>query len=78
MSTPIPTIPVRIVLDNRNSDGWISRLLATPEPALAGKVAFISNLNSTIQELEPGQIWDAMPVEQNDRYWTVQLVARRS
>lgn len=66
---------VRIIFDSTNTNGWISRLLSA-DSALSGKIAFIANLDSTIQDLQPGQVWEIMPVEKHSTYWKVQLLAR--
>ena len=79
MTTNSPSFyPVRIVADSTNSDGWIAKLISSPKPELAGKIAFIANLSSVIQELVPGQLWEALPISQTDKYWIVQLTARIS
>ena len=71
-----PTLPlVRIIYDSDNTDGWIAKLVSS-NPELAGKIAFIANLDSIIQDLMPGQLWNVIPIEQQATYWKVQLTQR--
>lgn len=74
----ISTIPLaRIIYDDTNPDGWITRLLSQNNK-LAGKIAFIANLDQTIQDLQPGQIWTILPIERHENYWKIQLIARHT
>ena len=79
MTTSLP-LSVRIVADSSNSDGWVSKLLpsSTVQDTDIGKIAFIANLNSTIQELVPGQVWEASLISAHPTYWIVQLLSRVS
>ena len=66
---------VRILQDDRNRDGWIAKLLSS-DATLSGKICFIANLDYTIQDLYPGQRWEAQAVEQTERFWLVNLTSR--
>jgi hypothetical protein len=69
----------RIIHAPTSKDGWIAKTI--PE----GKVAFIANLSSTIQELAAGQVWSyalvySKPVSTKPRasnYIVIQLIAKQ-
>ena len=62
-------ISVRIIRDNSNKSGWISRDIKTQ------KVCFIDNLDDCILELNPGAIWNAEVLVTRDRYQAVKLLS---
>ncbi len=73
----IETFKVRIIYDDRNRDGWISKeLLQAGETT--SRVCFIANLDSTIDGLQPGQIWNASLVRQHEHYARINLTERLS
>jgi len=66
---------IRIVQDTTNRDGWSARLLSSDDK-LSGKVCFIANINYTIQDLMPGQIWNAQLIQDRSNYYTINLTSR--
>lgn len=60
-------IQVRIILDPANRDGWISKAIKT------GRIAFIANLDTKIESLVPGQVWEAILIADGPRYSRVNL-----
>lgn len=71
----IPSIPdtftVRIVRDMNNKDGWVARTLADSNNS--GKIAFIKNIDSLIQDLMPGQLWFASLIEEKPKFSIINL-----
>ena len=60
---------VRIVRARENQDGYVMRDLETD------KIGFIVNASAqTWQDIEPGQLWSALPVTWGERYFKAELI----
>ena len=63
-------IHVRIVRDLNNKDGWVARMLTSEG---SGKIAFLKNIDSLIQDLVPGQLWTATLLEERQKFSIIHL-----
>lgn len=69
MSNIDSSFTVRIIRDSNNKDGWVVRILAS------SKVGFIRNIDSVIEQLNPGQLWEATLIEERDKYAIIDLAS---
>lgn len=53
---------VRILRDYANRDGWSIRTIPDND------LGFITNLSQVIEQLDPGQIWEATLLDDNSKY----------
>lgn len=70
-TTLAETFSVRIVRDLNNKDGWVARALTNDSSN--GKICFLKNIDTLIQDLVPGQLWDASLVEEKPKFAIINL-----